>query len=249
MERIRTTFRFRIDKMDNRTLIATVVGDDAMRNVSYDKTDKPEQDDIGAFYYVIAVLLLYGFSIVLMIGSLVKRNKYDNGLSKYMKDMDKVKRLERRQEKFKTRLVMEQKRKHKHLSQISVAASTECGDTPTSDVDDVPGQESEKNTSSVNRETLVNINDLRLGCADSLMPQSVNNNPESHTHAEVYHSKQTDTRKTSFNHWANIRSLIFQNRLSDLSSEVQTDPSRPIDGAPMMCNLKTLNEEDELNII
>jgi len=40
------------------------------------------QSSIGALYYVIAVVLIYGFSIILMIGSQIRKNKHDRGLSR-----------------------------------------------------------------------------------------------------------------------------------------------------------------------
>ena len=68
-------------------------------------------DDQGALYYVVAVVMIYGFSIILMIASFIKKSRHDNGLSKYMEDMDKVRQLERRQQKFKTRMAMQNKGK------------------------------------------------------------------------------------------------------------------------------------------
>ncbi len=50
-------------------------------------------DDQGALYYVIAVLFMYALSIILMIGSLIKKSKQDNGMSKYMEDLDRVRAL------------------------------------------------------------------------------------------------------------------------------------------------------------
>ena len=68
-------------------------------------------DDQGALYYVVAVVMIYGFSIILMIASFIKKSRHDHGLSKYMEDMDKVRQLERRQQKFKTRMAMQNKGK------------------------------------------------------------------------------------------------------------------------------------------
>jgi len=41
------------------------------------------QSSIGALYYVIAVVLIYGFSIILLIGSQIRKNKHDRGISRY----------------------------------------------------------------------------------------------------------------------------------------------------------------------
>ena len=45
----------------------------------------PSTDDIGALYYVVAVILIYGLSIVLMIASHIRKNKQDNQLKAYLK--------------------------------------------------------------------------------------------------------------------------------------------------------------------
>ena len=98
------------DRTYNVTMIISLINTSHRQN-----TNQQEYDDTGALYYVIAVVLMYGFSIILMIGSSIKKSKNDNGVRKYMKDLDKVKRLARRQEKFKTRLVMNGKRYWKVL--------------------------------------------------------------------------------------------------------------------------------------
>lgn len=40
------------------------------------------QSSIGALYYVIAVVLIYGFSIILLIASQIRKNKHDKGISR-----------------------------------------------------------------------------------------------------------------------------------------------------------------------
>ena len=97
----------RIHHLHNGTYLASVRDETHHYNTS---TAQNEYDDTGALYYVIAVVLIYGCSIILMIGSSIKKSKNDNGVHKYMQEMDKIKRLARRQEKFKTRLVMYGKR-------------------------------------------------------------------------------------------------------------------------------------------
>ena len=69
------------------------------------KKEPHEYDDQGALLYVIVVLCMYAFSIILMIGSSIKKSKQDRGVSKYMKGMDKLRSIQRRQEKFKARMV------------------------------------------------------------------------------------------------------------------------------------------------
>ena len=122
----RSLFRLRIHHLHNGTYLASVIDETHHYNTS---TVQNEYDDTGALYYVIAVVLMYGCSIILMIGSSIKKSKNDNGVHKYMKDMDKIKRLARRQEKFKTRLVMYGKRYRNVLgsdrAELSVDGSCE----------------------------------------------------------------------------------------------------------------------------
>ncbi len=103
-------YHLRIHRISNDTYIATFVGNPnaTMEGmVNYHK----DYDNQGALYYVVAVVLIYGCSIVLMIASLIKKTHADHGLSKYMRDLDTVRRVELRQAKFKTRLAMMQTKK------------------------------------------------------------------------------------------------------------------------------------------
>ena len=102
--------RIKISHYANGTYYAHVI--DLNGNVtSDDTTSEYASDDKGALIYVCVVILMYALSIILMIVSLSNNNrKSDQGVSKYMKDMDKLRRLERRQLKFKTRLAMQKKR-------------------------------------------------------------------------------------------------------------------------------------------
>ena len=102
-----------IKQLVNDTYIAKIVSDREQNSTTLTKAST--YDDTGALYYVVAVVLMYGFSIILMIGSSVKKSKQDHGVHKYMKNLDKIKRLERRQEKFKARLLMYGKRSRKVL--------------------------------------------------------------------------------------------------------------------------------------
>ena len=107
--------RLQVQRLDNGTFIATFLlsvndSDNERSLESLLNPRRPPYDDEGALYYVIVVICIYGLSIILMIASLVRKNKKDNGIINYMKDMDKVRRLERRQQKYKTRLMMQKKR-------------------------------------------------------------------------------------------------------------------------------------------
>ncbi|KAK7099968.1 hypothetical protein V1264_022987 [Littorina saxatilis] len=55
-----------------------------------------EKDDIGALYYVIAVIFIYGLSIVMMIASHIRKNKQDCQLRAYLKEMANLRKADRR---------------------------------------------------------------------------------------------------------------------------------------------------------
>ena len=96
-----------IVQLQNKSWIAVLLESENSTAASTEDT----YDDQGALYYVVAVVMIYGFSIILMIASFIKKSRHDHGLSKYMEDMDKVRQLERRQQKFKTRMAMQNKGK------------------------------------------------------------------------------------------------------------------------------------------
>ncbi|XP_005102799.1 uncharacterized protein LOC101863595 [Aplysia californica] len=56
-----------------------------------------QDDDIGALYYVVAVIFIYGLSIVMMIASHIRRNKQDNQLRTYLKEMATLRKSDRRE--------------------------------------------------------------------------------------------------------------------------------------------------------
>lgn len=53
-----------------------------------------EKDDLGALYYVVAVILIYGCSIVMMIASYIRKNKDDRRLKRCLKEMAFVRKRE-----------------------------------------------------------------------------------------------------------------------------------------------------------
>lgn len=99
--------KFRIETIDNKTIIASVLGENqTLDNLSLFRHRKAPYDGQGALYYVVIVLCIYAFSIILMIGSVIKKSKHDNAVTKYMKGMDRIRRLERREQKFKIRVAV-----------------------------------------------------------------------------------------------------------------------------------------------
>ncbi|ELT93331.1 hypothetical protein CAPTEDRAFT_202676 [Capitella teleta] len=81
---------FKIDKADNDTLIATITRRDHKRN----------EDSAGALYYVVVVILIYGCSILMMIASYIRKNKVDQRLNRYFKDMATVRKREEQLQLF-----------------------------------------------------------------------------------------------------------------------------------------------------
>ena len=97
--------KFHVVMVNNRTFYASVIGKNkTLQSLNF--FEKQPYDDTGALYYVVVVLCIYAFSIILMIGSVIKKSKHDNGVTKYMKGMDKIRRMERREQKFKIRLAV-----------------------------------------------------------------------------------------------------------------------------------------------
>ncbi|CAH1776120.1 unnamed protein product [Owenia fusiformis] len=98
-------FRFRLH---NSTYIATVLNNDGTNaqkgytigEGKYGHVYYNSDDDVGALYYVVAVVLIYGLSIVLMIGSHIRKNKMDKRISSYLKEMSYVRKRERRDQLY-----------------------------------------------------------------------------------------------------------------------------------------------------
>ena len=62
--------------------------------------NKKVEDDTGALYYVIAVILIYGCSILMMIASYIRKNNADQKLNRYLKDMASVRKKEQHWQLF-----------------------------------------------------------------------------------------------------------------------------------------------------
>lgn len=68
--------------------------------VAYVDTVRNEGDDIGALYYVVAVVLIYGLSIVMMIASHIRKNRQDSQLRTYLKEMSILRKKDRREKLY-----------------------------------------------------------------------------------------------------------------------------------------------------
>ena len=84
-------------QINNNTYEARIQGNVNSTEVRLTKVPSQEYDGRGALYYVVIVLSIYAFSIILMIGSSIMKSQDDNSISKYMKGMDKLRNIEKRQ--------------------------------------------------------------------------------------------------------------------------------------------------------
>ena len=80
----RHTFTFKIESAENGSFLASVVHEASRR----------QDDDVGALYYVVAVIFIYGLSILMMIASYIRKNKMDRKLNRYLKEMANVRKRE-----------------------------------------------------------------------------------------------------------------------------------------------------------
>ena len=85
MRDLTRNLQFRIETSNNESFVAYVDN----RQTNY--------DNIGALYYVVAVVLIYGLSIVMMIASHIRKNKQDSQLRAYLKEMAALRKKNRRE--------------------------------------------------------------------------------------------------------------------------------------------------------
>lgn len=83
-------FTFKIEKADNESFIASITQHER----------KTKEDNVGALYYVVVVILIYGCSILMMIASYIRKNKVDQRLNRYFKDMATVRKREEQMQLF-----------------------------------------------------------------------------------------------------------------------------------------------------
>lgn len=85
--------RLRIESYNNSTLYG-YIEDTRSQNII--------NDENGALYYVVAVILIYGLSIVMMIASHIRKNQQDNQLRTYLKEMAILRKKDRRDKLYST---------------------------------------------------------------------------------------------------------------------------------------------------
>ena len=90
--------RFQMKRLDNDTFYATLMQDSQHHALVRHYHTEQNYDDVGALYYVIAVVLIYGLSIVMMIASHIKKNKMDSHISIYLKEIAFVRKQSRREQ-------------------------------------------------------------------------------------------------------------------------------------------------------
>ena len=81
---------FKIEQNDNGTFVASII----------QNKHTVEQDDVGALYYVVVVIFLYGCSILMMIASYIRKNNVDRKLNRYLKDMANFRKREQQLQLF-----------------------------------------------------------------------------------------------------------------------------------------------------
>ena len=90
--------RFRIEVQGNGTFLASIIESSTKGKNS--SMDPYENDQVGALYYVLAVIFIYGFSIVMMIASHIRKNKIDRKLNHYLKEMATVRKREQQMQLY-----------------------------------------------------------------------------------------------------------------------------------------------------
>ncbi|XP_074643454.1 uncharacterized protein LOC141900443 [Tubulanus polymorphus] len=88
--------QFHMHKINNKTFHATVIRPGKGGHRYHHHFHDQRYDDAGALYYVVAVVLIYGISIVMLIASHIKKNKMDNHISIYLKEIAVVRKQTRR---------------------------------------------------------------------------------------------------------------------------------------------------------
>ena len=86
--------KFKLSLLGNGTFLTSLL-DSTSEQFNVSSVEVPldeEYDNQGALYYVVIVVFLYGFSIVLMIGSSLRKSKKDGSVTRYMSNLDKIRR-------------------------------------------------------------------------------------------------------------------------------------------------------------
>ena len=109
-----TVYRFTFSHPENNSLLVTAWSS-KLNETTLQNNKAEDYDSVGAIYYVIAVIIMFGCTILLMFCSFVRKTHDDNSIISYMKDLDRLERLQLKQEKFRTNLQIHQKKVHRIL--------------------------------------------------------------------------------------------------------------------------------------
>lgn len=91
---------FRLFPIGNWTFIASIIQPDRIATNDTVAQGSPH-DPQGAVMYVVIVVFLWGFSIVLLIASYVRKNQSDRTISLYLEEIKVVRKQSRRQNLIK----------------------------------------------------------------------------------------------------------------------------------------------------
>ena len=219
---------FKITQLNNSFWLITKTDKENSTFLDYPPFKKGAYDDEGALYYVIAVLFMYAFSIILMIGSLIKKSKQDNGMSKYMEDLNKVRKVERRQLKYKSRLAMQNNKKVARAIErrLSTPCVLEMHQAFNADLESVESQtNSRDHDASSSKESGLS---LFKAMNKSLFPSRLQKPKDSNSSQSSFHSTDDDRSE--------------QSRPRNGSDEISLS-------TPKMKSLKGIEEEDEVFIV
>ena len=105
-------FTIQLYELENGSYITDISGNPLLYNANATLSARSGYDGKGALMYIIVVIFMYGLSIVFMICGSMKKSNHDNAMHHYIKDTERVKKLEKKQEKFKAKLLIHNKRYH-----------------------------------------------------------------------------------------------------------------------------------------
>jgi hypothetical protein len=76
-------FHLEVRQLDNGSFMAIITGPENVSSTSLlDARRQADKNATGALCYVIAIILIYGLSIIIMIASQIRKNKHDSGVAR-----------------------------------------------------------------------------------------------------------------------------------------------------------------------
>ena len=135
------TYSLKFTEQVNKTMIVSSWSSEA--SMGDKKSQAEAYDSIGALFYVIAVIAMFGCTIIMMFCSFVRKSRQDNSIVSYMKDVQRLEKLQLTQEKFRTKLKIHHKKVHRILGPDRAEIITEMSSVsgPPSPVQDGGGEQ------------------------------------------------------------------------------------------------------------